>query len=73
MNVCWHGGNLFLSTILRNNATKESLNGHFCFSGSVLAPHLLKSRTDEFDLESISFLDLSGTGRYMYMKYIVGV
>ena len=42
-------------------------------SGSVLTPHLLKSRTGEFDLESISFLDLSGMGRYMYKKYIVGV
>ncbi|XP_020632781.1 leucine-rich repeat-containing protein 61-like [Orbicella faveolata] len=30
--------------------------------GSVLTPHLLKSRTGEFDLESISFLDLSGMG-----------
>lgn len=27
-----------------------------------LTPHLLKSRTGEFDLESISFLDLSGMG-----------
>jgi len=34
-----------------------------------LTPHLLKSRTGEFDLESISFLDLSGMGRYK--KYIV--
>ena len=33
-------------------------------SGSVLTPNLLKSRTGEFDLESISFLDLSGMGRY---------
>lgn len=38
-------------------------------AGSVLTPHLLKSRTGEFDLESISFLDLSGMGRYK--KYIV--
>ncbi|KAL9987482.1 hypothetical protein ACROYT_G001795 [Oculina patagonica] len=30
--------------------------------GSVLTPPLLKSRTGEFDLESISFLDLSGMG-----------
>jgi len=30
--------------------------------GSALTPHLLKSRTGEFDLESISFLDLSGMG-----------
>ncbi|KAJ7389351.1 axoneme assembly [Desmophyllum pertusum] len=30
--------------------------------GSVLTPHLLKSRTGEFDLESISFLDLNGMG-----------
>ena len=37
--------------------------------GSALTPHLLKSRTGEFDLESISFLDLSGMGRYK--KYIV--
>lgn len=29
---------------------------------SVLTSHLLKSRTGEFDLESISFLDLSGMG-----------
>ena len=34
-----------------------------------MTPHLLKSRTGEFDLESISFLDLSGMGRYK--KYIV--
>ena len=40
-------------------------------SGSVLTPHLLKSRTSEFDLESISFLDFSGMGRYK--KYLVGV
>jgi len=37
-------------------------------SGSILTPHLLKSRTGEFDLESISFLDLSGMGRYKKYK-----
>ena len=36
----------------------------FLESASRLTPHLLKSRTGEFDLESISFLDLSGMGRY---------
>lgn len=31
-------------------------------SSSRLTPHMLKGRTGEFDLESISFLDLSGMG-----------
>lgn len=33
-------------------------------TSSRLTPQLLKSRTGEFDLESISFLDLSGIGLY---------
>ena len=33
-------------------------------SSSRLTPFMLKSRTGEFDLESIHFLDLSGMGWY---------
>ena len=42
---------------------RNSLFSSFLESSSRLTPHMLKGRTGEFDLESISFLDLSGMGR----------
>ena len=42
---------------------RNSLFSFFLESSSRLTPHMLKGRTGEFDLESISFLDLSGMGR----------